>query len=400
MLEEVTYEYNLQNRLAKVTTVDYVAATTTVVAYKYNCQGIRVTKIEDPDGAPVVTEYLVDAYNHTGYAQTFEETTGASTTAYIIGDDVLAQATGTGETDIEYLLYDGHGSTRQMADDGGQITDAFSYDAYGVMLGGNPQTPAATNLLYAGEQFDTDAQQYYLRARFYNPLTGLFNRMDPYEGNIQDPQSLHKYLYCHANPVNSVDPSGELGLVATIAICMFVFLAVFVTVDFLRMALTTHKPSADDQRAVNTAINNAKNFVQKSLTKIARMNPTDVVEYIKWFGTRDPNRESRVKKCFEKVKSYLDNGFNWYKTNQPYYGHCDVFGRIFFDMYFWTAPAIATSANPDSQAGTVIHELTHKAGMTKDYKYGVYDCKNLASTSPKKAVKNADNYAYYAEAIP
>lgn len=26
---------------------------------------------------------------------------------------------------------------------------------------------------------------------------------------MQDPQSLHKYLYCHANPVNGIDPSGE-----------------------------------------------------------------------------------------------------------------------------------------------------------------------------------------------
>jgi len=81
----------------------------------------------------------------------------------------LAQATGTTETEIDYLLYDGHGSTRQLiASNGTTVVESYSYDAYGVMLGGNPQTPAATNLLYAGEQFDTDAQQYYLRARYYN----------------------------------------------------------------------------------------------------------------------------------------------------------------------------------------------------------------------------------------
>lgn len=66
----------------------------------------------------------------------------------------------------------------------------------------------ATNLLYAGEQFDVDAQQYYLRARYYNPLNGRFNRVDPYSGSNQDPQSLHKYLYCHANPINGIDLSG------------------------------------------------------------------------------------------------------------------------------------------------------------------------------------------------
>jgi len=51
---------------------------------------------------------------------------------------------------------------------------------------------------------------YYLRARYYNPLNGRFNRIDPFSGNTQDPQSLHKYLYCHANPINATDPSGNL----------------------------------------------------------------------------------------------------------------------------------------------------------------------------------------------
>jgi len=50
---------------------------------------------------------------------------------------------------------------------------------------------------------------YYLRARYYNPSNGLFNRIDPFSGSPVDPQSLHKYLYCHANPINATDPSGK-----------------------------------------------------------------------------------------------------------------------------------------------------------------------------------------------
>ncbi len=48
------------------------------------------------------------------------------------------------------------------------------------------------------------------QARYLNPNTGRFQTMDSYEGNTQDPQSLHKYLYAHGNPVNSTDPSGML----------------------------------------------------------------------------------------------------------------------------------------------------------------------------------------------
>lgn len=47
-------------------------------------------------------------------------------------------------------------------------------------------------------------------ARWLNPNTGRFQTRDTYEGNSEDPSSLHKYLYGADNPVNIVDPSGEL----------------------------------------------------------------------------------------------------------------------------------------------------------------------------------------------
>ncbi|MDR2440896.1 MAG: hypothetical protein LBE12_16160, partial [Planctomycetaceae bacterium] len=60
--------------------------------------------------------------------------------------------------------------------------------------------------------------QQYLRARYYDPVTGRFNRLDPFFGNLSDPQSLHKYLYTHVEPVNNVDPSGEFAALVGIAI--------------------------------------------------------------------------------------------------------------------------------------------------------------------------------------
>jgi RHS repeat-associated protein len=117
------------------------------------------------------------------------------------------------------------------------IHDDFSYDGYGVLLqdennfppngtqkpGYTPQQ--LTDLLYTGERFDSDMQQYYLRARYYNPMNGRFNRVDPFAGSPQDPQSLHKYNYAHNNPVNAIDPSGKymtfIGLVIAIAILAY-----------------------------------------------------------------------------------------------------------------------------------------------------------------------------------
>jgi RHS repeat-associated protein len=62
--------------------------------------------------------------------------------------------------------------------------------------------------LYSGEQFDSKINQQYLRQRYYDPSTGRFNRLDPFFGNLNDPLSLHKYLYTHGDPVNGIDSNG------------------------------------------------------------------------------------------------------------------------------------------------------------------------------------------------
>ena len=61
---------------------------------------------------------------------------------------------------------------------------------------------------YAGEQFDSTIGDYYLRQRFYDTSSGRFGRMDTYEGTIEEPLSLHKYIYGNANPIMMQDPSG------------------------------------------------------------------------------------------------------------------------------------------------------------------------------------------------
>ena len=91
--------------------------------------------------------------------------------------------------------------------------DTYVYDAFGILISSTGGT--GNSYRYAGEYWDSDLGFYYLRARYYNPSDGRFITMDTFEGNQNDPLSLHKYLYCHANPVNGTDPSGlEFNLVS------------------------------------------------------------------------------------------------------------------------------------------------------------------------------------------
>lgn len=209
------YGYDLRNRLAtaSITRKEGTADVTITSSYAYNTAGIRTRALQTINGITQNRYFLLDD-SHTGYAQVFEETAelgGSIVRSYTIGDDVLSQ-TVAGVTC--HLLYDGHGSTRQLADSNGAVTANYTYDAYGKMLGGNPGVTdgkkSATDLLYAGEQFDPGLQMEYLRARYYDQDNGRFNRLDPFAGNSEDPQSLHKYAYAHCDPVNGIDPSGNM----------------------------------------------------------------------------------------------------------------------------------------------------------------------------------------------
>jgi len=194
-----------------------------ITEYAYNDSGLRVTETTTTDGGtPVVKSFLFDPSNPTGYAQVLEEyIDGALSKTFTLGHDVISQHDSA--NGVLTLLTDGHGSTRALLNTLGVIIEQYAYEAYGNMLEGTNLTTAQaalTSLLYSGEWTQANGQQY-LRARFYDPTTGTFNRLDPFSGNNSDPQSLHKYLYTHGNPVMGVDPSGLFTLneiLATVSI--------------------------------------------------------------------------------------------------------------------------------------------------------------------------------------
>ncbi|MBN1546453.1 MAG: hypothetical protein JW902_07330 [Syntrophaceae bacterium] len=199
----VKHSYDADNHLIRVETTRFGA--TIVVEYAYDADGNRVRKTID---GTVVVNYLVDT--NRDYAQVLEERDGSGNllVRYVYGHDLISQtrpSAGSG-TDTTYYHYDGMGSTRALTADSEAVTD--TYDAFGNLL---DKTGVTENThLYTGEFFDSNLGFYYLRARYMNPAIGRFVTMDPFGGFSRDPYSLHKYLYAHANPVNSTDPSGYI----------------------------------------------------------------------------------------------------------------------------------------------------------------------------------------------
>jgi RHS repeat-associated protein len=106
-----------------------------------------------------------------------------------------------------YQLTDALGSVRQLADAQGYVVQRYDYGPFGETL--KVEGKKSNTLRYTGEQTDNDTGLVYLRARWYDAMTGRFTTRDPFPGLPILPQTLHPYVYVNNNPINLTDPSGE-----------------------------------------------------------------------------------------------------------------------------------------------------------------------------------------------
>jgi RHS repeat-associated protein len=100
------------------------------------------------------------------------------------------------------------------------LPQSSRYDAYGEKTDGTGTV--SNKYLFAGEQFDEGLGDYYLRARYYDADTGRFVRRDTFEGWLNQPGSLHKYIYANDNPVSFIDPSGYFSLAQAVTTAVLV----------------------------------------------------------------------------------------------------------------------------------------------------------------------------------
>jgi RHS repeat-associated protein len=189
--------YDFENRLTQHGSASMV----------YDGDGNRVSET----AGGITTKYLIDDQNLTGFPQVVAETSSdGSTRAFVYGlsrvSQMQATPSGNGSA-TSFYVYDGRGSVRALANPSGATTDTYDYDAFGNLIHRTGTT--ANNLLFAGEQFDPALGLYYNRARYYDERRGRFWTMDTHGARAGDSQSLNKYLYTRADPVNRRDPSGN-----------------------------------------------------------------------------------------------------------------------------------------------------------------------------------------------
>ena len=178
----------------------------TTASYTYDVDGLRLSKTVDGK----TTEHVWDG-NQQLVADVLDSEL-YSANCYLRGTNLVATYSYQNGEKSGYTYYtqNAHGDVVNLTDSTGAITKSYTYDAFGVEK--NIDDTDTNAFRYCGEYYDSESGTIYLRARYYNPITGRFISRDSYAGKKEDPLSLNLYTYCYNNPLIYIDPSGHLSL--------------------------------------------------------------------------------------------------------------------------------------------------------------------------------------------
>lgn len=196
-----SYAYNAADQLVTVTTG------TTQVAYAYDGDGNRVSQSVTTPSGTTTTDYSWDISGNVPLLALVTTSGGSLIRRYIYGVGPVAMQTPAG---TYYLTTDQRGDVNSISDDTGAILETYTYDAYGNVTAtpvpGAVAAPA-NPLLFEGQYLDTVTGLYDMRARDYDPTTGLFTQKDPAVPSVGAP-AVSPYIFAGDQPTVGSDPTG------------------------------------------------------------------------------------------------------------------------------------------------------------------------------------------------
>ncbi len=181
-----TYQYDIYNRTRQVTTENG-----DIIKNKYDPLGFRYKKEVNGE----THKCIFDGWSIT--AETNKD--GELKSREVRGYGLVKK-----EIDNNSYFYhqNEHGDIIHLTNTDSEVENYYQYDVFGNIR--EQQENVENVFKYAGEQLDSETQQYYLRARFYNPVIARFTQEDAYRGD-----GLNLYVYVVNNPLLWLDPSGH-----------------------------------------------------------------------------------------------------------------------------------------------------------------------------------------------
>jgi len=135
----------------------------------------------------------------------------ASVASQVLFDERIVYLYGVGRSgqehysDWQYHYDDALDSVRQIGTNS-SIIYTQSFKPYGEQLALAGLNPSSFG--FSGEWTDA-SNLIHLRARYYQPNSGRFFQLDPWDGSLSQPSTFNPYLYVGNNPINYTDPTGQ-----------------------------------------------------------------------------------------------------------------------------------------------------------------------------------------------
>jgi len=205
-----TYQYNYDSANRLTTVKD--ASNNVIASYTYDGDGNRVTKTAN--GTTIAYHYF--------QGQLMYETEGTTVKAVYLrsADGSLLGVKLNGS--YYYYHYDAQGNVEAVTDANGAVYRQYVYDPYGNIISVKNGSGSAVNIsndlgfnhayTYRGYRFDSETGLYFLNTRYYAAGIGRFLTKDDVLGDTTNSKSLNRYAYAEGDPVNKVDPDGQVAI--------------------------------------------------------------------------------------------------------------------------------------------------------------------------------------------
>ena len=111
---------------------------------------------------------------------------------------------------IYYYVLNLQGDVVKLIEADGTVAAEYTYNAWGEILSSSGEMAVTNPLRYRGYYCDVETGFYYLKSRYYDPVTHRFINADGYASTGQDFIGTNMFAYCNNNPVLYLDSEGNL----------------------------------------------------------------------------------------------------------------------------------------------------------------------------------------------